>query len=308
MGMSVEEMVNAVVKRITVTQLGDTALNPEKAQQLVRELELSTPMLEQTRRINMRSDKKDIDRVGFRERIMGPAPNEGEDTTTTSTPEWNQNQLSVVKAVAVVELGDEALEDNIEREDFESTLLSLIGGQAGIDLEELYLQGDTDSGDTYLALTDGWLKLAAHQLGDADYDQTDPEEMFEAALTELIDNNKEFMRRRNYLRFWTSWKAENDYRDVLRSRGTPLGDEAQTEDRPLAYKGIPVVPVFNMPVGDTLLSLPENQVYGIRRDIRMENDRKPRAGRTDFVVTFRTDAHYEDERGAVRVTDYVGPS
>ena len=125
-------------------------------------------------------------------------------------------------------------------------------------------------------------------------------------LVDIITNNPVFLRLRSQMKFWTSWKAENDYREVLRARGTDLGDAAQTTGSPLAYKGIPVIPVFNMPAGDTLLAHDDNLVYGIRRDIRLEPDRLPRSGRTDFVVTFRTDANYEDENGAVHATGYVG--
>ncbi len=309
MALTIEQMVESVVKRITTTELGNTALHPEKAAQLIRELELSTPMLGATRRLDMRSDKRDIDRVGFQARLMEAPPAEGEPITTDTEPVFTTNQLSVVKAVGVVELGDEALEDNIEREGFEDTLISMIGGQAGVDLEELYINGDTASGDAYLALTDGWNKLAGTQLtgvASADFDPTDVEAKWEAMLVDIITNNPVFLRLRNQMKFWTSWKAENDYREVLRQRGTDLGDSVQTTNRPLAYKGIPIVPVFNMPAGDTLLGHNDNLVYGIRRDIRLEPDRIPRSGRTDFVVTFRTDAHYEDENGAVHATGYTG--
>ena len=309
MALTIEQMVDAVVKRITITELGNTALHPEKAAQLIRELEFSTPMLGATRRMAMRSDKRDIDRVGFAARLMNVAPAEGEPIATDTEPVFTSNQLSVVKAVGVVELGDEALEDNIEREGFEDTLIAMIGGQAGIDLEELYINGDTGSGDPYLALIDGWNVLAGTQLtgvGDADFDDNDVESMFESMLVDIITNNPVFLRLRAQMVFWTSWKAENDYREVLRARGTDLGDAAQTKNNPLAYKGIPVMPVFNMPAGDTLMAHNDNLVYGIRRDIRLEPDRLPRSGRTDFVVTFRTDANYEDENGAVHATGYVG--
>lgn len=310
--MNIEDMVNQVVKRINTSHLGDTALHPEKAAQLVREIEKSTPMLNAARRLNMTSDKRDIDRVGFRSRIMGAAPTEGDSATNVSDPDMTTNQLSVVKAVAVVELTDEALEDNIERDNFEDTLLSLIGERAGVDLEELYINGDVDDTDDYLALTDGWLKLAGHTTAGSaspaagEFDETDVEDMFEQMLLALIESNPEFMRRRNDFAYWVTWKEENDYREALRERGTSLGDEAQTQSRPLAYKGIPVIPVFNVPDGEALLSVSSNLVYGIRRDIRLETERQARAGRTDFIVTFRTDAHYEDERGAVAASGYAG--
>lgn len=314
MPLTMEQMVEAVVKRITTTELGETALHPEKAAQLVREIEFSTPMLTAARRYDMKSDKRDIDRVGFTGRLMGPGPAQGETADESANqPEFNSNELSVVKAVGVVELSDEALEDNIERAGFENTLISLIGSQAGIDLEELYINGDEtlDAGDPYLDLTDGWLVLAGNQItgaADADFAAVDVEEMFESILDTIITSHPRYMRMRPSMRFWTSWKIENDYRNVLRERGTALGDEAQTQARPLAYKGVPIMPVFNMPATDALFTWDDNLVYGIRRDIRLEPERQARAGRTDFIVTFRTDCNYEQEEGAVHATGYDGPA
>lgn len=312
--LTVEQMVESVVKRITTTTLGATALHPEKAAQLIREIEKSTPILGSSRRLNMQSDKRDIDRVGIRSRMMGAPPAEGEPAPETVTPTFSQNQLSVVRAVGVIELTDEALEDNIERENFEDTLIALIGERAGIDLEELYVQGDTISGDPYLALIDGWVKLAGNAVTGvaapataSEFLNTDVEDMFETMLVSIITNQVQFMRVRNRMAFWVTWKMENDYRELLRERGTSLGDEAQTEARPLAYKGIPIIPVFNLATGTSLFSFSDNLVYGIRRDIRLEAEREAKASRTDFVVTFRTDCHYEDERAVVRASGYVGP-
>lgn len=311
--MSIEAMVDAVVKRITTTQMGDTVLHPEKAAQLIREIEKATPLLTAARRIDMKSDKRDIDRVGFRERIFGTPPAvEGDPTANEANPTFSNNQLSVVKTIGTVQLTDEALEDGVERENFEGTLLSLIGERAGIDLEELYIKGDVASVDTYLALTDGWMKLAAHKLvgGGAtpQFDALDVEDLFETMLVTIINNNPEFMRRRDEFVFWTTLKMENDYREVLRTRGTALGDAVQTGNAPLTYKGIPVRSVFNNAAGTALLAGASNLVYGIRRDIRIEPDRIPKAGRTDFVVTARTDCHYEDQRGAVSASGYTGPA
>lgn len=386
--MTVQQMLarlDQAIKAITTTTLGDTKLAPEKAERFIRAVENKTKILPEARRLDMKSHTRDIDRVAFEQRIMQKATENAEPGEST-LPTFSTNKLIAVEAIAVVGLTDDALEDNIEREDFEDSLLDMMGSRAGLDLEELYVKGDTASADTYLALTDGWLKLAAasvsgtitdtaggmnttlsakagagtsilsvtdetniavndnvrigagltqeyfqvaavdaannkitidgqlrytHDVGEAvveidaipDFNPRNPESLFEALLTALPE---QFKQDPSQLRIWTTWDIENDYRDVLRSRGTALGDQAQRDAQPVSYKGVPIIATANIPAGKALITHPDNLVYGVYRDIRLETDRQPKARRTDFVLTVRTDCHYEDENGAVAASGYLG--
>lgn len=375
--------LDAAFKSITTGDLGSTKLTPEKAERFVRAVEKATPMLREARMLEMKSDTRDIDKTGFGGRIMQAAV---EDTAPvgSSKPNFSTNKLVAVEAIAVVGISDSALEDNIEGEDFENTLIDMMGERAGVDMEELYIKGDTTSGDTYLALTDGWNKLSGnavtgtvtdtaggmnttlaqaagagtailnvtsaangavgdwirvgagwtqeyreiaavnanaltltepltnnHQAGEAaveidaepDFNPYSPEAMFQAMLNVVP---QKYLRERGEWRFWVAPEIEDAYRDQLRARGTALGDAAQTQAQPVAYKGIPVVPVGNMPAGSGLLGHPDNLVYGIKRDVRIERDRQPKARRTDFVLTVRTDAHFEDTDAVVHASGWRG--
>jgi len=299
--------IDAAMKAITTTDLGSSVLRPEKADRFIRTASEATPVLQAARRLTMNAPTRDIDRVAFTSRILGPAT---EDTALANEtkPTFAMNQLVAVEAGGVVGLTDNTLEDNLEREDFEDTLLDLIAERSGVDLEELFINGDTGSGDSYLALTDGWLKLAANQLvadGTApdDFDPADVESMFNAMLLAVP---KKYFRDPSQWRFYVPWNIADDYREKLKARGTALGDEMYTTARSLAYKGVPVEVVPNMPAGNALLVPPVNLVYGIYRQIRIEPDRVAKARKTDFVVTLRADCHYEDENAAVRAQGYTG--
>lgn len=294
--------IDAAMKAITTTDLGSSVLRPEKADRFIRTVSEATPVLQAARRLTMNAPTRDIDRVAFTSRILGPAT-EGTDLTNESKPTFAMNQLVAVEAGGVVGLTDNTLEDNLEREDFEDTLLDLIAERSGVDLEELFIQGDTASADPYLQLTDGWLKLAANQLADTDFDATDVEAMFNAMLLAVP---KKYFRDPSQWRFYVPWNIADDYREKLKARGTALGDEMYTTARSLAYKGVPVEVVPNMPAGNALLVPPVNLVYGIYRQIRIEPDRVAKARKTDFVVTLRADCHYEDENAAVRAQGYTG--
>jgi hypothetical protein len=386
MGYGTQDLIaklDLAIKSITTATLGTTKLTAEKQERFVRSVEKKAVILGEARRVDMKSHTKDIDRVGFGARIM-QAGVENVAAAEGNLPTFATNQLVAVEAVAVVGITDSTLEDNIEKENFEDTLVDMMGNRAGIDMEELFVKGDTASGDTYLALTDGWLKLAAnavdgaitdtggggnttlaavggagaqeitvaaaaniivndyirigagitqeyfkvtavnaavltldgqlkynHAIGEAvveitakpDFNPYDVEDMFEAMLNALPS---EHIQDPSEWRFYVSWATDNDYRNKLKARGTALGDEAQTSTKPLTYKGVPVKVTANVPAAAALLSHPDNLVYGIYRDVKVEPDRQPKARKTDMVLSVRIDANYEDQNGAVAASGYIG--
>lgn len=301
--MDILARLDATIKSITTTDLGSSKLAQEKANQFVKALSEATPMLKAARRLDMNSHTRDIDRVGFASRISSVAQ-EGIAPTGESKPNFYTNKLEAKEIIAVVGITDSTLEDNIEREDFENTLLQLMGERVGLDLEELFVKGDKSSSDPFLAVTNGWLKKAANQVkATTHFQATDVEAMFEAQLNAMP---KQFLRNRDSLVFYVPFDVENDYRNKLKQRNSALGDIAMTSGQALTYKGIAVEYVANMPAGTALLVPKQNLVYGIYRDIRIEADRQPKARKTDFVLTARVDCHYEDENAAVVATGYTG--
>lgn len=293
------EKINGALKSITTSDLGSSRLARSKQNQFVKTVSNSTSLLDSARRIDMRSHTHDIDRIGFASRILTKAT-EGEAGSTSSKPDFATNTLESVEVMAIAGITDSTLEDNIEQEGFEDTLLDLIADRTGIDLEELFLLGDKTSGDEFLSLTDGWLKKSANivdgQATTPDFDPADPEDMFDAMIQAVP---KKYLRNRQEWTIWVHWDIEDAYRNVLRSRGTGLGDSAQTTSTELSYKGFKVKDSSNIPEGTAFLAPASNLVYGIYRDIFIEPDRIPKARKTDFVTTLRVDCHFEDENAAV---------
>ncbi|MFP4635909.1 MAG: phage major capsid protein, partial [Nitriliruptoraceae bacterium] len=74
----------------------------------------------------------------------------------------------------------------------------------------------------------------------------------------------------------------------------------------LAYEGVRLRRVPVMPSGTARLSNRNNDVYGIRRDIEIEPERKADHDRWDFHVRVKADAHYEDENAAVTAVGFSG--
>lgn len=289
--------IDAAIKQITVADLGNAVLQPEKAARFVREMERSNPLLAASRRLDMVADKRDIDRIAYQTQIL--------DATAAETkPTFNTNRLDTVEPLGKFVINDDTLEDNIEGEALEDLIINLAGAQVGRDLVKLFLQGDTASGDTFLALTDGWLKLAASTVdgSGADFTQGDVEEAFNAAMGAM---DAKYLESRNDLRFIVTFDIKDAYQDVLRTRGTPLGDQAQTGNSDIPYKSIMLLEAGQMATNKFLLASPNNLVWGVHREVRIEPDREPANRRTAFYISARIDANYEDENAAVEAINVL---
>lgn len=297
------QKINGALKSIMTKDLGSSRLARSKQDRFVRTVSNSTTILDVARRIDMASHTHDIDRVGFASRILRKA-SEGEEGEESKT-DFATNTLESKEVMAIAGFTDSTLEDNIERDGFENTLLDLIGDRTGIDLEELFLLGDRDSDDEFLAITDGWLKKSANEINEESFDATDVEDMFDAMIKAVP---KKYLRNRSEWTFWVHWDIEDAYRNALRKRGTGLGDSAQTDSQVLSYKGFQVKDSSNMPEGTAFLAPSNNLVYGIHRDVFIETDRIPKKRKTDFVTTLRVDAHYEDENASVVGKGFTGES
>jgi hypothetical protein len=309
--------LDAAIKSITVSTLGDSVLSEVKFAQFVRAMQQRAVILREARFMQMDAQQVDIDRIGFAGRVLTAGVKADETVVGTETsvaPTTNTNKLIAKELRALTGLSDRALRRNIERGNLENTLIDLFGEAAGRDFEEWALLADTAYSDAtdILSLTDGWIKNAANAVygtgSGADFDETAdtfPENLFEAMLLALP---KQYLQDRSEWRFWVPWATENAYRDLLKARGTALGDSAQTGNAPLYYKGIPVVdcPMLERSAaaptgaGDVaLLGHPDNMVWGVFQEVTIERDRVAKQRKTDFVLTIECDANYEDENAAV---------
>jgi hypothetical protein len=113
-----------------------------------------------------------------------------------------------------------------------------------------------------------------------------PENMFDAMLQVAPPA---YMQNRAAWRFYVPWSVEDAYRNLLKARGTALGDEATVSAKPLVYKGIPVVYCPRMPEIRSMLANPNNLIYGVFHEVQLEREREAKLKRTDFVVNTETD-------------------
>ena len=255
-------------------------------------------MLPDVRTVTSNANLWEESKIEFGARIMRPGT-EGVKLAGTDlvAPTTGNVQISTVLIRGEVPVTDEVLEDQVEQAGFSSTLMTMIAEAAGRDVEELMIQGDTGSGDAYLALSNGWLQLAQGGTGNV-LNATSIGPDYQDIMKQLLNSiPARFKRDKANMRYYVSVTGEENYRDQVASRATVLGDVQLEGDRPIRYQGILIqpVPLFPVTAGspDTsfmLLSNRQNLYAGWRRMVRIETWRDPREGGTSFVVSARVDA------------------
>ena len=95
---------------------------------------------------------------------------------------------------------------------------------------------------------------------------------------------------------------ESDYRVAVASRGSPLGDSLlTTSTAPLPVLGVPLVGAALMPNSNVFFTDPQNILFGIQRNIRIEQTRDIRAREVIIVLTARIAINIEEEQAVAKV-------
>ena len=236
------------------------------------------------------------------------------DNLTPADVDFGKAELVATKLKALTSILDDDKEDNIEREQFEQTLLSMMGQAVGIDLEAVCVFGDTTytsgspaAADPLFSCIDGWLTSATTTLksdgakgsGTKDFDLADG---ITAMLDKMLYSMPAAYRQANLMKdlvFYVPYEVQEAYREFLIDRETGLGDSSLLNAEELQYKGIPVkyAPVLDAADGRTvhgnvasILTVPEFLWYGVYKDISVEPKRIVEEENTEYYYRFRGDA------------------
>lgn len=277
-------------------------LQTEQVDTFLRMVKDQPTILNEARRVSMKSHTREVDKIGFSSRILHKAPASGtyladnkRSKATTGKVTLNTNKI-----IAEVHIDYETLEDNIERGNLEQVIMEEMTKQVALDLEELVIQGDTAlaATDEYLALQDGLIVRANTNIVKATGG------MSKANLSLGIkEMPSKYLRDRSQFRWYMSHNNETDYRDQLGNRETGLGDSLVEGFRGVYHHGVPVVPVAMMPETKAILTRPDNIIWGVWRDIMVETDKDIRSQVYIIVLTMRAGMVLEEPDAIVKMTD-----
>ena len=295
--------------------LGDLAtagrLNPEQTDRFLRKLIDQNTLLQRVRTVAMNGPERKINKIGFGSRILRAATSSTALTQSErSKPDLGQVTLTTKEVIAQVNLPYDVIEDNIERGNvagamqqgaggMHQTIVDLMAERAALDLEELGLRGDTASGDTYLALHDGWLKRATANIVDATGAPLS-KDLIKAGVKTMPDK---YLRNRTSMRHFVSVDNETEMRDIYGSRQTALGDAQVQGVLPLYVFGSELTGVPLMPGASGLFCDPQNLIFGIQRDIQVEYDKDIEARVFKIVLTARVAFQIEEIDAVVKYTN-----
>jgi len=267
-------------------------LNPEQSARFLDYMFDATVIGKVARTVRMKADTTEIDRMSVGEKLMKLA-SEGENTGTNSAVTFSKISLTTKKLRLDWELSTEALEDNIEGADLEDHIARLMATQAGNDIEDVVLNGNTAlTSDNLYKSFDGVVKKAkasGHVVDAAGANIS--RAVFNSALKALP---RKYKQRRQDLRFLAGSNLIQDYlystsqniqnvnpqdiaSSIIRGDQPGLGGPAGFV-APFAF-GIPIVEVPLLKEaqdgdysgetgdhGDVHLTFPNNVVIGIKRE------------------------------------------
>jgi hypothetical protein len=306
------ELLQKVIDTTTVGADNGGLLKPEQSSRFIDYMFDATILTRAARTIRMRSETTEIDKVGVGERLMVLASEGAATGQTDRGAVFTKVSLTTKKLRLDWELSSESLEDNIEGADLEDHIARLMATQAGNDVEDLALNGDTAlSSNNLLKAFDGFRKLALAggyvvDAGGNPISKT----IFNSALKEMP---RKYKQRRNQLRFFTGSNLVQDYlfnlttvgatpEDIASSilRGTPAApDGAPGGVIPFAF-GIPVVEVPLIDEtragdysgatgqhGEVHLTFPQNFILGVKRDVTVYREFKPKKDTIEYTLFIR---------------------
>lgn len=295
-------------------------LNPEQANAFIDLVQDQPTILKQVRIERMNSPQKNIDRMGFKGRLLHKARQDplgtGVEDRALSAAErrsvtTSQIQLNTTEFIAEVRIPYEVLEDNIERSNFEAHVMAEIARQVSADLEELSLNGDTTHPtDNYLKAIDGFLKQMGGNVVDNANAGVSPE-LFDAGLLAMP---QKYLRRMTEMRHFISTANTIKYRAAVAKRATGYGDSALTQNIPLYAGGVGIEAAAMLSAasesswgaGDGVsketgfFTFPKNLIWGIQRNITMEFERLISERVIKVVVTLRCDFKIDDTDACVK--------
>ena len=295
-------------------------LNPEQSARFLDYMFDATVIGKVARTVRMKSDTTEIDRMGVGEKLMKLATEGDNANSGNAAVTFSKISLTTKKLRLDWELSTESLEDNIEGADLEDHIARLMATQAGNDIEDLVLNGNTSlSSDQLYKAFDGTVKLAKANGHVVDAGG--------AAITRAVFNSalkalpRKYKQRRTDLRFLSGSNLIQDYlystsqniqntnpqdiaSGIIRGEVAPVSGPAGYV-APYAF-GIPIVEVPLLSEtqtgsysgatgshGDVHLTFPNNVVIGIKRDVTVYRFFWPKKDSIEYTMFTRVGVQIE---------------
>lgn len=323
------ELMEKVIRTTEVGSGGGGLLNAEQSDRFIDYMWDATSLVQTARTVRMRADTVDIDKLSVGAKLLRLAT-EAVDDGVNVVPTFTKISLTTKKLRMDWEMSTESLEDGIEGDALEDHVARVMATQAGNDIEDLCINGDTAlTGDALYKSFNGWRKLVlggGHVV--AGGSTAISKATFNSALKALP---RQYKARRNELKFYTGSNLVQDYMynlTTLGSSGAPediasgilRGNQAGPQGQgggsyPFAF-GIPIfeVPLFKEDLtvpasvgtgnhGYVELTFPNNRIVGVKRAVQVYSQFAQKKDTTEYTVFTRIGVQIENLDAFVVVKD-----
>lgn len=330
------ELLEKVI-RTTEIREGGGLLEAPQADRFIDYMWDATVLGGQVRTIRLRGDEQEITRMGVGERLMRVATEAVDDGMNPGVA-FAKISLTTKKLRMDWELSTETLEDNIEGAAFEDHIARLMTSQAAQDLEDVAINGDTRlTRDPLLKVFNGWRRLGrdgGHVIDNSELTRTNPDApsshtldraTFNAALKAMP---RKYLQRRNQMKFFTGANLMQDYMNSLESDpllaqtaglnvvnnggnqpGTAAGWTVNVASFGVSVQEVPLLSEtqdgdYTGATGDhgeVWLTFPQNLLWGVKREIQVFREFKPKKDSIEYTMYCRVGTEVENKDAFVVV-------
>lgn len=187
-------MNNSTIIRKAAIETGSLTsglLNPEQARKFIQQTFEATNLGGLVRHEMRTAKTGEIDKIGIGRRILRKKTENNDDGYRAGV-KTSQIEYSTTAVRLPWEITEETLRENIEGQNLETIITNLMTTQLGIDMEDLYLNGDEateSSADDYdfLKINDGWIKQISNggHVYDASAESSMSLDLFYKALAQI---------------------------------------------------------------------------------------------------------------------------
>lgn len=285
-------------------------LNPEQAQQFIQQTFESTALGEVIRKVQRKAKTGEVDKIGIDSRILRKKT-ENVDDEYRAKPTFDKLEYATTAVRLPWEITEESLRENIEGQNFEDITTKLMTTQLGIDLEDLYINGDeatpTEDADyDFLKINDGWLKqlqTGSHIVDRAGAEDTMSLDLFYDALAAMPDKYND-----GTLRWLASPSFVQKWEQYLLNQSIKNGG-GLSESLMKAPGSTPFIKVPRMPANQVVLTNPQNltvvHTYDVKIRKTTEGEKAIMQDKRFYVVHLDFDPIIEEKDATVLLKGLV---
>jgi hypothetical protein len=303
---------------VNPTGVAGGILAPEQARRFIDYVWDATVLAKDGRRVTMRANTMEIEKVNVGERVIRAAAQGAPDYTNIGAT-FTKVELTTKKIRLDWEVSTEALEDNIEGGALEDHLVRLMTNAFANDIEDLAINGLGSGSDAFLSIMQGFVKQTRGTVGNAahEYAATVADNNYTTSVMQglLLAMPRKYRALKSNLKFYAGTDA---FAGIVRNNGTLadaisaafsdrtgstqanrqefLDGTAQTlgNTRTTRVLGVDVLEVPYYPVGYVDLTFPQNRVWGFQRDITVNREYKPKKDTIEYTVFVRFGIQWEE--------------